>query len=103
MGQFQPFPIFFRAVSASLRKMAIYKAGMLLIDTHFVLVLVIKATEMKVLAVVALCALILCAQASDDQAPKKGPKITNRVYFDIEIDGKEAGTKFLCFHVLLCL
>jgi hypothetical protein len=33
----------------------------------------------------------IAAYAEDDQASKRGPKITDRVFFDIEIDGKAAG------------
>ena len=45
---------------------------------------------MRVLAVLLVAALVLCARADGDQE-KKGPKITNHVFFDVEIDGKPAG------------
>ena len=34
-----------------------------------------------------LATLMACASAEE----KRGPKITSKVYFDIEIDGKDAG------------
>jgi hypothetical protein len=37
-----------------------------------------------------LATLLACASAEE----KRGPKITSKVYFDIEIDGKDAGGCF---------
>eukprot|EP00753_Platysulcus_tardus_P016225 PLAT5492.1.p2 GENE.PLAT5492.1~~PLAT5492.1.p2 ORF type:complete len:216 (-),score=108.90 PLAT5492.1:141-749(-) len=39
----------------------------------------------------AISALLLLAAASGVNAAKKGPRITNKVFFDIEIDGKPTG------------
>jgi hypothetical protein len=48
------------------------------------------AVDMQLLL---LGAVLLFALAADVQAKeKKGPKITNKVYFDVEIGGKPAGT-----------
>merc|ERR1712070_789094 len=44
--------------------------------------------KLSLLLVAVLCVLSVLAQA---EADKKGPKITNKVYFDIEIDGKLEG------------
>ena len=45
----------------------------------------------QLIALAILAGLFMCATA-EDAAAKRGPKITTKVFFDIEIDGKEAGT-----------
>lgn len=45
---------------------------------------------MKFLAFVTLC-LLVCAVAAEGQKKKKGPKVTNKVYFDVTIGDKPAG------------
>lgn len=44
----------------------------------------------QLIALAILAGLFMCATAEEEK-PKRGPKITNKVFFDIEIDGKEAG------------
>jgi uncharacterized membrane protein YvbJ len=46
-----------------------------------------KSTIALVLCVLA--AITSCAFSADE---KRGPTITNKVYFDVTIDGQEAGT-----------
>lgn len=41
--------------------------------------------------VAVICMALISVPASFAASEKKGPKITNKVFFDISIDGKEAG------------
>ncbi|XP_015596571.1 peptidyl-prolyl cis-trans isomerase B isoform X2 [Cephus cinctus] len=46
---------------------------------------------MKLLLVIGLFAVISCSESSADDKANKGPKVTEKVWFDIEIGGEPAG------------
>ncbi len=43
---------------------------------------------MRILATLAVATLAFCACFASAQDAAKGPKITNKVFFDVEVDGK---------------
>lgn len=53
---------------------------------------------MKLYFAFALLALVVCANA-EEAKEKRGPKVTNKVFFDIEIGGEAAGMVILHSYV----
>jgi hypothetical protein len=46
---------------------------------------------LKVLAVIVVLGLLLNIGHAAEEKPKRGPKVTNKVYFDVAVDGVDAG------------
>ena len=59
-------------------------------DPAVVVIVAKMRCNRQLIALAILAGLFMCATA-EDAAAKRGPKITTKVFFDIEIDGKEAG------------